>query len=105
MGWEAGCPACGRLKAVCAGWRACSVREEQLRTAAAGGPVAQAGMAAAKARPAVLRHSEAVLAVSSGFDPSVPNMARVYDYWLGGKDHFPADRQRLTLEPEPWKMN
>ncbi len=26
------------------------------------------------------------------FDPSVPNMARVYDYWQGGKDHFPADR-------------
>ena len=26
------------------------------------------------------------------FDPSVPNPARVYDYWLGGKDHFPADR-------------
>ena len=27
------------------------------------------------------------------FDPSVPHPARVYDYWLGGKDHFPADRQ------------
>ena len=26
VGWPAGCPACGRLKAVCAGWRACSVR-------------------------------------------------------------------------------
>jgi len=26
VGWHAGCPACGRLKAVCAGWRACSVR-------------------------------------------------------------------------------
>ena len=26
MGWHAGCPACGRLKALCAGWRACSVR-------------------------------------------------------------------------------
>jgi trans-aconitate methyltransferase len=23
----------------------------------------------------------------------VPHPARVYDYWLGGKDHFPADRQ------------
>jgi hypothetical protein len=22
----------------------------------------------------------------------VPQSARVYDYWLGGKDHFPADR-------------
>ncbi|MDR0345924.1 MAG: SAM-dependent methyltransferase [Nocardiopsaceae bacterium] len=26
------------------------------------------------------------------FDPSVPHLARVYAYWLGGKDHFPADR-------------
>jgi S-adenosyl methyltransferase len=28
-----------------------------------------------------------------GFDPSRPNVARVYDYLLGGKDHFAADRQ------------
>ena len=26
------------------------------------------------------------------FDPSKPSIARVYDYWLGGKDNFPADR-------------
>jgi SAM-dependent methyltransferase len=26
------------------------------------------------------------------FDPARPNIARVYDYWLGGKDNFPADR-------------
>jgi S-adenosyl methyltransferase len=26
------------------------------------------------------------------FDPSVPQPARVYSYWLGGKDHYPADR-------------
>lgn len=26
------------------------------------------------------------------FDATVPNVARVYDYLLGGKDHFPADR-------------
>jgi SAM-dependent methyltransferase len=26
------------------------------------------------------------------FDPSVPHPARVYAYWLGGKDHYPADR-------------
>ena len=25
-------------------------------------------------------------------DPSVPHIARVYDYWLGGKDNFEADR-------------
>ncbi len=27
-----------------------------------------------------------------GFDPSVAHPARVYDYWLGGKDNFEADR-------------
>ena len=26
-------------------------------------------------------------------DTSVPHIARVYDYWLGGKDNFAADRQ------------
>ena len=29
---------------------------------------------------------------SCGFDPSRPNAARVYDYLLGGKDNFAADR-------------
>jgi hypothetical protein len=28
-----------------------------------------------------------------GFDPSRPNAARIYDYLLGGKDNFAADRQ------------
>lgn len=27
------------------------------------------------------------------FDPTVPNVARVYDYMLGGKDNFAADRE------------
>jgi hypothetical protein len=27
-----------------------------------------------------------------GFDISVPHCARVYDYWLGGKDNFAVDR-------------
>ncbi|MCO5998515.1 SAM-dependent methyltransferase [Actinoallomurus rhizosphaericola] len=27
-----------------------------------------------------------------GIDVSVPNVARMYDYWLGGKDNFAADR-------------
>jgi O-methyltransferase involved in polyketide biosynthesis len=27
------------------------------------------------------------------FDETVPNIARVYDYWLGGKDHYAADRE------------
>jgi SAM-dependent methyltransferase len=30
---------------------------------------------------------------SPGFDPSVAHPARVYNYWLGGKDHYPADRR------------
>lgn len=28
-----------------------------------------------------------------GFDPTVPNVARIYDYMLGGKDNFASDRQ------------
>jgi O-methyltransferase involved in polyketide biosynthesis len=27
------------------------------------------------------------------FDPNVPNVARIYDFLLGGKDHFAADRE------------
>ncbi|MCW3842318.1 SAM-dependent methyltransferase [Micromonospora yasonensis] len=30
---------------------------------------------------------------SSRIDPSVPHPARRYDYWLGGKDNFAADRK------------
>ena len=30
--------------------------------------------------------------MTAGFDSGTPNMARVYDYWLGGKDHYAADR-------------
>jgi hypothetical protein len=29
---------------------------------------------------------------SMGFDPSVPSPARVWNYWIGGKDNFAADR-------------
>jgi S-adenosyl methyltransferase len=25
-------------------------------------------------------------------DPTVPSVARMYDFWLGGKDHFAVDR-------------
>jgi hypothetical protein len=25
-------------------------------------------------------------------DPSVPNPARIWNFWVGGKDHFEADR-------------
>ena len=30
--------------------------------------------------------------MTAAFDPATPNMARVYDRWLGGKDHYAADR-------------
>jgi S-adenosyl methyltransferase len=32
-------------------------------------------------------------AAPSGLDTSVPHIARVYDYWLGGKDNFAVDRE------------
>ena len=37
------------------------------------------------------------------FDTSVPHIARVYDYWLGGKDNFAADRAmgEQTLQAYP----
>jgi trans-aconitate methyltransferase len=38
------------------------------------------------------------------FDTSVPHPARVYAYWLEGKDHFPADRKAaeevIRLRPQ-----
>jgi S-adenosyl methyltransferase len=38
------------------------------------------------------------------FDVRIAHPARVYDYWLGGKDHFPADRvageQTIAAYPE-----
>jgi hypothetical protein len=30
---------------------------------------------------------------SAPFDPEVPSIARTYDYLIGGKDNFPADRE------------
>ncbi len=30
--------------------------------------------------------------IPKDFDPNVPNIARIYDYMLGGKDNFAADR-------------
>ena len=61
---------------------------------AAGQATAAASLAAAPAtaRPAVLRHAGTVLAVIAAFDPTTPNMARVYDHLLGGKDALAADR-------------
>lgn len=42
-------------------------------------------------------------AVPLGIDTSVPNSARVWNYWLGGKDNYPADREvgEQTLKALP----
>ncbi len=31
------------------------------------------------------------------FDTGVPHIARIYDYWLGGKDNYAADREAAEL--------
>ena len=40
------------------------------------------------------------------FDPGVANPARVWNYWVGGKDHFAADREaaKMVLELLPHMM-
>ncbi|GAA2658769.1 SAM-dependent methyltransferase [Paractinoplanes durhamensis] len=44
------------------------------------------------------------MTVPPGIDPTVPNAARMYDYYLGGKDNFAVDRaaaeQVLAVAPE-----
>jgi hypothetical protein len=44
-------------------------------------------------------------AVSEGVDVTTPNVARMYDYWLGGKDNFAVDREAadalVSLASEP----
>jgi hypothetical protein len=42
--------------------------------------------------PGQVPHGRAVR-LSKGIDTSVAHPARVYDYWLGGKDNFAADRE------------
>jgi hypothetical protein len=43
------------------------------------------------------------MADKAAFDTSVPHIARVYDYWLGGKDNFAADRElgERTIQAYP----
>jgi S-adenosyl methyltransferase len=42
---------------------------------------------------------------SPTFDTSVAHVARVYDYWLGGKDNFAVDREGpvLAFAPADWE--
>lgn len=47
----------------------------------------------------IQRSEESQMVEPTLSDPSTPNIARVYGYWLGGKDHYAADRaeaERLT---------
>ena len=39
------------------------------------------------------RASRPSLIGSQGFDATIPNVARIYDYLLGGKDNYAADRE------------
>ena len=41
-------------------------------------------------------------AESASFDTSVAHIARVYDYWLGGKDNFAADRAAAEQAIAAW---
>jgi hypothetical protein len=45
-------------------------------------------------------HREPFIRPAALFDPSVAHPARVYAFWLGGKDHYPADREAVRLRPE-----
>jgi O-methyltransferase involved in polyketide biosynthesis len=36
----------------------------------------------------------------AGIDSSRPNIARIYDYWLGGKDNFAVDREQAERSLE-----
>src|SRR6202034_2101805 len=44
------------------------------------------------------------LDVPAGIDMTIPNAARMYDYYLGGANHFPADREAAehVLRAAPW---
>jgi S-adenosyl methyltransferase len=54
-------------------------------------PVAAPGPAAAFLGPLTVA-DQASVAHYAPLRPDIPNVARMYDYMLGGKDHYPADR-------------
>jgi len=49
-------------------------------------------------------HDSRPVDAAPSFDPSVPHPARIYACWLGGKDHFEADRKAaedvMRLRPQ-----
>ncbi len=47
--------------------------------------------------PAAAGRADEGKAVPPGIDTSTAHPARVYDYWLGGKDNFAADREAAEL--------
>jgi S-adenosyl methyltransferase len=53
--------------------------------------------------PPTGRTSSGGLLLRRDFDPTIPNVARIYNYLLGGKDNFAADRQAAAglLEAVP----
>jgi hypothetical protein len=52
----------------------------------------------------VLRVPGDLNVVPAGIDITTPNAARMYDYYLGGANHFPADREAAehVLRAAPW---
>jgi len=73
-----------------------------MNTSAAGDAVAAQASMAEHSEPDMAAEDSGGVALP-GFDPSVPSPARMYDYYLGGKDNFPADReaaeQALSVVP------
>ena len=59
----------------------------------AGGQLSADDPAATPLRPPDWHSGLQDTAACARFDPSVPHPARVYAYWLGGKDHDRADRK------------
>jgi hypothetical protein len=67
-----------------------------MNTPAAGDAVAAQASIGDQLEPDMAANDSDGVAVP-GFDPSVPNPARMYDYYLGGKDNFPTDREAAEL--------
>jgi SAM-dependent methyltransferase len=71
---------------------------------AAGGGQDRGGAMRSIVAGALGQASGTVLAEGSGLDLTAAQPARVYAYWLGGKDHFPADREAgdevMRLRPQ-----